>query len=77
MKNKNDKTLREITENWLMKNSGLLNKVAFDRKARIPEGTIQKFVKHNQKINDKRIRSIHRIIKKLELNNYNKKKGNT
>ncbi len=59
--------LRIKTESWVMTNSDLLNKAGFDRRAKIPEGTLQKFIKHNQKINDKRIKSIYRIIKKLQL----------
>ena len=76
MKNKQEKGLREKTENWLRDNSSLLNKAALDRKAKIPEGTIQKFVKHNQRINDKRIKSIYRIIKKLGFENDEKKTKN-
>ncbi|WP_438712651.1 hypothetical protein ACSTS3_10505 [Aquimarina muelleri] len=76
MKNKQEKKLREKIETWLKNNSSLLNKTAFDRKAKMPEGTIQKFVKHNQRINDRRIKSIHRVIKKLGFENDDKKTKN-
>ncbi len=69
MENKQKKeqtvNLRSETETWLLKNAALINKSGIDRRARIPEGTIQKFIKHKQKINDKRIKSIHRIILNL------------
>ncbi|MFC5047674.1 hypothetical protein ACFSTE_05930 [Aquimarina hainanensis] len=54
---------REEVENWLKRNEKMINKHAFDRKIAAPVGTIQKYVRYDKTINQKRIDLLHRAIK--------------
>lgn len=58
-------TVRERVENWLKKNSKLINKTGFEREALLTKGVIQKFVNYDKKLNDTDIRKIYKLIKKI------------
>ncbi len=53
---------REDIENWLIKNSSLLNYQAIEREVGITKGTLQKFVKYERKLNNEVILILERFI---------------
>ncbi|WP_152538238.1 hypothetical protein [Aquimarina megaterium] len=59
------KNRRFIVESWLIEYQDIFNKNGLDRFFKIPPGTIQKFLTHDRKLNDKRIKRAYRSIKKL------------
>ncbi len=56
---------REKVETWLHNHKEILNSHAIDRQIGIAEGSIQKFLKYNRKINDQRIDALYMMINRM------------
>ncbi len=69
-------TIRERVEIWLKAHGEFLNKSYLDRQIGSPEGTIQKFMKYDKKLNDNYIKKLDKVIINFLMINgkpYNKK----
>ncbi|WP_459212459.1 hypothetical protein [Aquimarina rhabdastrellae] len=65
MKFKTTNERREKVENWLHRHRDIINTHAIDREIGVAEGSIQKFLKYNRRINDQRIDALYLMIDRM------------
>ncbi|PKV50240.1 hypothetical protein ATE84_2295 [Aquimarina sp. MAR_2010_214] len=63
---------RLAIELWLKENQDFINGVGLDKRIGFPSGTIQKFLKYERKLNDKRITAIDHFLNKVSIEQYKK-----
>ncbi|WP_103072676.1 hypothetical protein [Aquimarina sediminis] len=64
---------RQAVELWLKNNQDVINGTGLDKRIGFPLGTIQKFLKYERKLNDKRITAIDNFLKRANIESYKKK----
>ncbi len=61
------KDIREKVERFLKNNKNVLKISAIEKHLSLPKNSIQKFTKYDKRINDKRIKIIHKFLLNLSL----------
>ena len=61
---------RKAVEKWLKDNQDYINGTGLDKRINAALGTVQKYLKYDRKLNDKRINAIYKLLSNNSIENY-------
>jgi hypothetical protein len=64
---------RQAVELWLTENQDIIKGTGLDKRIGFAPGTIQKFLKYERRLSDKRITAIDRFLNKITIGKYKEK----
>ncbi|OED45710.1 hypothetical protein AB832_01280 [Flavobacteriaceae bacterium (ex Bugula neritina AB1)] len=64
---------RKAVELWLKENQDIINGIGLDKRLGFPSGTIQKFLKYERRLSDRRITTLDRFLNKITIRQYGEK----
>ncbi len=67
-------TKRDMVEKWLIDNQAVINAAGLDKRLGFPSGTLQKFLKYDRKLNNKRIIKLFSFIERICLRSFSEMK---